>query len=212
MAVIQQGGYGGGRAYITQRKAEGKTHKEALRALKRRLSNTVYARMVADARRQVREGNQGRLLTPARPARPRMPVLRTSHNPDPLPTSLANYKLPLDAKGEPLQCVRDGCVARQPICGRGVDDPTVVTGQRGRCGADEFDIEIGETIDTLVACPRPGLDHRLDAVVGRRERDDTVKYFRSRLHAQLLSRTLDATPIARTDLASSQMHCTHIGS
>ncbi|KZM73321.1 hypothetical protein AWN90_32195 [Nocardia terpenica] len=58
MAVIQHGGYGGGRAYITQRKAAGKTHKETLRALKRRLSNTVYARMVADARRsagQVRE-------------------------------------------------------------------------------------------------------------------------------------------------------------
>ncbi|MGW0249154.1 transposase [Nocardia goodfellowii] len=42
MAVVQQGGYGGGRAYVRQRKAEGKTHKEALRALKRRLSNTVY--------------------------------------------------------------------------------------------------------------------------------------------------------------------------
>ncbi|MBF6332214.1 IS110 family transposase [Nocardia transvalensis] len=52
MAVVQQCGYGDGRAYVTQRKAEGKTHKEALRALKRRLSNVAYARMLADQRRR----------------------------------------------------------------------------------------------------------------------------------------------------------------
>ncbi|WP_228541592.1 transposase [Nocardia sp. XZ_19_369] len=52
MAVAQQGGYGDGRAYVKVRKAEGKTHKGALRALKRRLSNTVYTRMVADQRRR----------------------------------------------------------------------------------------------------------------------------------------------------------------
>ncbi|WP_405136665.1 IS110 family transposase [Nocardia sp. NBC_01388] len=52
MAVVQQCGYGGGRVYVKKRKAEGKTQKEALRALKRRLSNTVYNRMVADQRRR----------------------------------------------------------------------------------------------------------------------------------------------------------------
>ena len=40
-----------GRAYYDKKIAEGKTPKEALRALKRRISNTIYARLRADARR-----------------------------------------------------------------------------------------------------------------------------------------------------------------
>ncbi len=38
-----------GRAYYAKKVAEGKTHKEALRALKRRISDAIYARLVADA-------------------------------------------------------------------------------------------------------------------------------------------------------------------
>ena len=37
---------------IIRRKAAGKTSMEAMRALKRRLSNVVYARMVADQKRR----------------------------------------------------------------------------------------------------------------------------------------------------------------
>jgi transposase len=40
-----------GRAYYLRKQAEGKTRKEALRALKRRVSDAVYRRLVADARR-----------------------------------------------------------------------------------------------------------------------------------------------------------------
>lgn len=40
-----------GRAYFDRRVAEGKTNKEALRALKRHVSNAVYRQLVADARR-----------------------------------------------------------------------------------------------------------------------------------------------------------------
>jgi transposase len=40
-----------GRAYYQRKLAEGKTRKEALRALKRQISNTVYRRLVADTRR-----------------------------------------------------------------------------------------------------------------------------------------------------------------
>jgi hypothetical protein len=40
-----------GRAYYERKLAEGKTHKEALRALKRRISDAIYAALVADARR-----------------------------------------------------------------------------------------------------------------------------------------------------------------
>ena len=47
-----------GRAYYDKKLAEGKTHKEALRALKRQISDAVFARLRADARRgadQVRD-------------------------------------------------------------------------------------------------------------------------------------------------------------
>jgi len=39
-----------GRAYYDKKIAEGKTHKEALRCLKRRTSDAIYAALVADAR------------------------------------------------------------------------------------------------------------------------------------------------------------------
>ena len=39
-----------GRAYYERKLAEGKTHKEALRSLKRRISNAIYAVLLADAR------------------------------------------------------------------------------------------------------------------------------------------------------------------
>ncbi len=41
-----------GRAYYDRKIEEGKTSKEALRALKRRLSDIVYRHLVHDARRQ----------------------------------------------------------------------------------------------------------------------------------------------------------------
>jgi transposase len=40
-----------GRAYYDRKLAEGKTHKEALRSLKRRISDAIFARLHADARR-----------------------------------------------------------------------------------------------------------------------------------------------------------------
>src|SRR5262249_4201377 len=39
-----------GRAYYEKKLAEGKTHKEALRSLKRRISDAIFARLQADAR------------------------------------------------------------------------------------------------------------------------------------------------------------------
>jgi hypothetical protein len=39
-----------GRAYFDKKMAEGKTRKEALRALKRRISDAIFARLQADAR------------------------------------------------------------------------------------------------------------------------------------------------------------------
>jgi transposase len=53
MAAITQirHSHSDGRAYYDKKLAEGKTHKGALRCLKRRISDAIYARLQADARR-----------------------------------------------------------------------------------------------------------------------------------------------------------------
>jgi transposase len=50
-AVTQISHHTPGRIYYDKRFDEGKTNKEALRARKRRISDAVYRRLVADARR-----------------------------------------------------------------------------------------------------------------------------------------------------------------
>jgi transposase len=62
-----------GRAYYDKKLAEGKTPKEALRALKRQVSDAIFACLQADARRAAARaecpgGNRGTTLSPARPA------------------------------------------------------------------------------------------------------------------------------------------------
>jgi transposase len=77
-----------GRAYYDRKLAEGKTHKEALRCLKRRISDAIFARLQADARRVAAAASArgpGR-ATGERPCRqrgrltPRKPALRPSHS------------------------------------------------------------------------------------------------------------------------------------
>lgn len=48
-----------GRAYYRRKRTEGKNHKEALRCLKRRLSDTVYRHMQRDARETSGAGPEG---------------------------------------------------------------------------------------------------------------------------------------------------------
>jgi hypothetical protein len=50
-----------GRIYFERKVAEGTTKKEALRSLKRQISNSVYRQLLFDARYGVREDTQGRL-------------------------------------------------------------------------------------------------------------------------------------------------------
>jgi transposase len=52
MAIVQLRNPTEGRAYFDAKKAAGKTSMEAMRALKRRLSNLVYTQMVADQKRR----------------------------------------------------------------------------------------------------------------------------------------------------------------
>ena len=79
-----------GRAYFDRKIAEGKTGKEALRALKRQLSDAIYARLQADAARCGRgapveaegpggQSGNGSVSSAGRLA-PRAPALRTSHS------------------------------------------------------------------------------------------------------------------------------------
>jgi transposase len=59
MAVVQLRHRTEGRAYFDAKKAAGKTSMEAMRALKRRLSNVVYAQLLADQSRREATGPGG---------------------------------------------------------------------------------------------------------------------------------------------------------
>ena len=76
-----------GRAYYDRKLAEGKTPKEALRCLKRRVSDAIYAHLQADARRAAAAADQGpgratgeRLCRQRGRLTPRTPALRPSHS------------------------------------------------------------------------------------------------------------------------------------
>ena len=115
-----------GRAYYRRKLAAGKTKLEALRCLKRRISDALYRQLVADAERarlrrprlsqpaRAREGTAGRLKNPARSTCPRTSTLRISHFPDPQNPTLQpppartedlpakdRRRPPVDNKGEP---------------------------------------------------------------------------------------------------------------
>jgi hypothetical protein len=59
MGIVQLRNSTAGRVYFDSKKAAGKTSMEAMRALKRRLSNVVYARMLADQKRREAAGPGG---------------------------------------------------------------------------------------------------------------------------------------------------------
>jgi transposase len=76
-----------GRAYFERKLAEGKTGKEALRSLKRRISDALYARLLDDARREdtARKrgpgGHTGNVsISSAAGSHPATPTLRKSHS------------------------------------------------------------------------------------------------------------------------------------
>ena len=87
-----------GRAYYEKKVAEGKTSKEALRALKRRISDALFRRLRADARRSAigsapvmgPGGQTGNGLTPARPAL----TPNAGSSAQPLPDLSPPYALP----------------------------------------------------------------------------------------------------------------------
>ncbi|MFI7072646.1 transposase [Micromonospora sediminicola] len=86
MATVQLRNPTEGRAYFDRKKTSGKTSMEAMRALKRRLSDIVYRRMINDAVAATAAGPGGQRgtttdssVTDSHPK----PALRRSHFPDP---------------------------------------------------------------------------------------------------------------------------------
>src|SRR5260370_14481191 len=105
-----------GRAYYDKKIAEGRTHKDALRSLKRRISDAIYARLQAEARQaakareKAREGNQGTTLTPARPTH----TTNASSSDKPLPDLTPPYDPPA-APGAPRRRSRLRREPGQPL-------------------------------------------------------------------------------------------------
>ncbi|MFF3228838.1 IS110 family transposase [Nocardia suismassiliense] len=95
MAVVQLRHRTNGRVYYDARRTGGKTSMEALRALKRRLSNVVFAQMIADQRRRDLAGPGGQSgATLESSATGSNPHTGPSDEPQPGPITQANPKTP----------------------------------------------------------------------------------------------------------------------
>ncbi|GAB2630346.1 IS110 family RNA-guided transposase [Nocardia goodfellowii] len=91
MAIVQLRNHTAGRVYYDARKAGGKTSMEAMRALKRRLSNVVYTRMLADQQRCELAGPGGQSgTTTDSSATGSNPSTDPSDKPQPGPNKQAN--------------------------------------------------------------------------------------------------------------------------
>ncbi|MEV6102746.1 IS110 family transposase [Nocardia sp. NPDC051981] len=90
MAIVQLRHPTAGRAYYDHKRLAGKTSMEAIRALKRRLSNVIYVRMLADQRQRESAGPAGQSgTTPASSATGSNPHTDPSDKPHPGPTNKA---------------------------------------------------------------------------------------------------------------------------
>jgi transposase len=88
MAVVQLRNATEGRAYFDAKRAAGKTSMESMRALKRRLSNLVYARMVEDHKRREAAGPRGHSGTTLKSSVTDLtPDIGSSDKPLPRPTT-----------------------------------------------------------------------------------------------------------------------------
>ena len=127
MAAVTQVRYphSDGRAYYDKKIAEGKTGKEALRALKRQISDAIYKHLKADAARaatqpRVREGNRERLCRQRRRSPPNASSSAKPLPDLPHPTITAQEDhLTHQKKGRPNHLTQRGIVRRdRPPCAR----------------------------------------------------------------------------------------------
>ncbi|MFE7803065.1 IS110 family transposase [Nocardia sp. NPDC057440] len=96
MAVVQLRNPTPGRTYFDTRKAAGKTSMEAMRSLKRQLSNVVYTRILADQKRSETASPGGQSGTALQPSATGLtPHTGPSDKPHPGPTTTQpNHRLP----------------------------------------------------------------------------------------------------------------------
>jgi transposase len=95
MAVVQLRNQTPGRAYYDSRKAGGMPSMMAMRALKRRLSNVVYARMLADQKQRETAGPGGQPgTTPCSSVTDLTPDIGSSEKPRPGPATHSRTLLP----------------------------------------------------------------------------------------------------------------------
>jgi transposase len=94
-----------GRAYYQRKRAEGMTSKCALRALKRRISDAIYERMLADTRRDEdprgQSGNDA--ASSAAGSHPETPALRKSHSRAAPNSKSTNHDAPLRLRPAPAR-------------------------------------------------------------------------------------------------------------
>ena len=110
-----------GRAYYRRKLSESKTPMEAMRCLRRRLSDVVYANSSPTPQpgartrtRRAREDTPGRLFNPARPTYPRTSALRISHFPDPHPRRYPCQPRPRRDCAAPITANQPARRRRQP--------------------------------------------------------------------------------------------------
>jgi transposase len=119
-----------GRAYYEKKIAEGMTGKSALRALKRKISDALYARMLDDARRRAGKDPGGQSGhdsdSSAAGSHPETPALRTSHS-----RATAQTTTPT-ATAEPLVTAVPAPASRRPV--RSAAGVKVEPRQRPRSG------------------------------------------------------------------------------
>jgi transposase len=111
MAIVQLRNQTERRAYYDARKAGGTPSMMALRALKRRLSNVVFARMLAYQLRREATGPGGQSGTTLQSSATDLtPDIGSSDKPHPGPATASRERAPsprLDTKGVPDACVSD---------------------------------------------------------------------------------------------------------
>jgi transposase len=118
MAAVSQIRYPGtiGRTYYDRKLAEGMAHKSALRALKRRISDALYAQLITDQEPTTREADQdpggqsgNDAASSAAGSRPEQPALRISHSRADTPHSRTSH-----APTKPVLTPRPAPARRRP--------------------------------------------------------------------------------------------------
>jgi hypothetical protein len=125
-----------GRAYYENKIAEGMTGKTALRALKRKISDALYTRMIDDARRLAAKDPGGHTgndsASSAAGSHPETPALRKSHS-----RATANSKTGTDQRPLPLRPAPDR--RRTSRRAAGVQVQPRPGPHRGRAGRTDLD-------------------------------------------------------------------------